>query len=88
MGQQCFDVIEVVLKKDLEIDLTPIEIENLSHIDEEVIEQVLLLVNNYVYLDDVVKLTDKIIKDSEELSSDEQENIKKKCYERIKQLKY
>lgn len=88
MKPQGFDIIEIVLKKDLQLPLTPVEETELSNMDNEVIEELLKLVNSSIFLEDVTQLTERIIKEAKLLSIDEQEYIKTKCEERIKKLKY
>lgn len=79
MNREHIDIIEVFLKKDLDIPLTANEQEWLSSIDEETKESVLILVNSYSYIEELVKVMNKIQEKSIDLPIEEQQVISEKC---------
>jgi len=79
MNREHIDIIEVFLKKDLDIPLTENEQMLLSSIDEETKESILKLVNSHSYIEELVKVMNKIKEKSIDLSLEEQQLINEKC---------
>lgn len=85
MSNKKIDIIEIFIKNDLDIPLENEEIEWLNNLDDETKKAAIELINNNSYIDEIVKILNKIIIESKNLSDMEQENIKEKC--EVKRLK-
>lgn len=83
-----FDMIEIVLKKDLKIPLDDLEEKWLSHIDEQIKNELFDLVNNSVFLDEIKEVIEHIVRKSVTLPKEQQDYIKAKCQERIQKLEF
>lgn len=86
MKSQNFDVLEVILKNDLRLPLEKKEEEWLKQIDDETKESFIDLLNSPSFLEEIKDLSENIIAKSLKFTEEEQEIIRKKCEERIKQL--
>ena len=86
MSLEHFDIIEVFLKKDLDIPLTKKEEEWFNSMDDETKKSVFELVNNFSYLEELLKVMDKIKEKSITLSTEEQQYIETKCKLKKKKL--
>lgn len=86
MNNKNIDIIEVFIKKDLDIPLNKTEIEWLTNLDEEAKRMAIELINNSSYLDEIIKVMNHIIEESLELSEEEQLTIKEKCELKKKKL--
>lgn len=77
------DIFEIALKNDLEIPLNSSEKEMLTHMDEDVKQEIYDLINNIAFLDELETITKNIIRKSADLSEEEQKYIRMKCQKRI-----
>lgn len=86
MKLKSFDIIEVMLKKELKIPLSKEESEWLSQVDEETKESIKMIINESSYEDEIIRLMNHILEKSLTLPKEEQQYIKNRCYEKKKQL--
>lgn len=82
-----FDLIEVILKQNLNIPLTDSELQWLDTIDDTTKNTVCDLIHDSSYYDEVLKLLDCLMKRAENLPYEEQIDIKNKCMSKKKELK-
>ena len=73
------DIIEVFLKKDLDIPLTEKEKDNFEKMDNEDRETVFDLINSYSYIEELDRVMNNIKEKSSNLSISEQQEIFEKC---------
>jgi len=81
------DILEIILKEDLKILLDDDEKKQLDSLDQEFILELIDLVNNVDYVDEIERIATKIAKKSSLLPIDQQDYIKRKCLERVNSLK-
>lgn len=86
MKLKSFDIIEVMLKKELKIPLSKEESEWLSQVDEETKESIKMIINESSYEDEIIRLMNHILEKSLTLPEEEQQYIKNRCCEKKKQL--
>lgn len=86
MGNK-LDLIETILKDDLEISLSSEENTLINELDDDIKKEIYDLVKNPMFIDDIELITKSIIFKSHNLSLEQQQYIKTKCEERVKKLK-
>lgn len=88
MNTEHIDIIEVFLKKDLDIPLTETEKNWYDNMDDETKQSVFALVNNISYLEELIKVMEKIKSKAIHLPKEEQQKIQEKCEEKKHSLEH
>lgn len=86
MKEKAFDLIEVVLKKELEIPLSSSEQKYLLNIDDIALEVVKTVIEESSYKDEVLRLINSILEESSSLPLEQRKNIENKCNQKKLQL--
>jgi len=79
MEREHVDIVEVFLKKDLDIPLTEVEEKQFNSMDDDARQTLFELVNNSSYIEELVRLINKINNDSSSLPIEEHQIIQEKC---------
>lgn len=86
MSQNKFDIIELMIKKELAIPLTTTEQAYFDDLDDEIKNLTLMLTHDYSYRDEIIRVIENINLDPLTLSEPDKQSIKNRCNNKIKQL--
>ena len=85
---QTFDLIEIILKQKLQIQLTDSEVRWLDNVDMDIKNTASQLIDSKSYLEEIVKMLDYLMEKANNLPQSEQVDIKNKCMAKKKELEY